>query len=278
MRGRGGYIGFNRVPAASATNSAASGLWTVREAESLKRAGTWPVAPPDVVGSGLQLWLDASDRQTLFDATSGGSLVAADGVVRRWEDKSGNARHVSGSSGPTRKTSAVNSRDALLFSSSLLTSSSMNFSNASAASLFAVVQFSNNGNFQLACAVGTSGAVVSLGLCAYRSGTQYSADVGNNLLASENYAFGSSVTSSTVHLSNVFSNPTVTLYRAGVSVGSATYSSNLNSAGGFCVGSYFSTSVVPLAGHMCEVILLNRAATLSEIANVQAYFSEKWGV
>jgi len=42
MRGRGGYIGFNRVPAASAANSAASGVWTVREAEALKRAGTWP--------------------------------------------------------------------------------------------------------------------------------------------------------------------------------------------------------------------------------------------
>jgi len=45
MRPRGGYIGFNRVPAAAAFNSAASGVWTLREAESLKRAGTWPSAP-----------------------------------------------------------------------------------------------------------------------------------------------------------------------------------------------------------------------------------------
>jgi len=42
MRPRGGYIGFNRVPAATAANSAASGVWTLREAEALKRAGTWP--------------------------------------------------------------------------------------------------------------------------------------------------------------------------------------------------------------------------------------------
>lgn len=40
------------------------------------------------------LWLDASDAATLYDATSGGSLVAADGTVARWEDKSGNARHI----------------------------------------------------------------------------------------------------------------------------------------------------------------------------------------
>ena len=45
-RPRGGYIGFNRVPAASGVNSAASGIWTLREAESLKRAGAWPTPPP----------------------------------------------------------------------------------------------------------------------------------------------------------------------------------------------------------------------------------------
>jgi hypothetical protein len=42
MRGRGGFIGANVVPAAAAANSAASGLWTVREADGFKRAGTWP--------------------------------------------------------------------------------------------------------------------------------------------------------------------------------------------------------------------------------------------
>lgn len=41
-RPRGGYIGFNPAPAASAFNSAASGIWTLREAEALKQAGTWP--------------------------------------------------------------------------------------------------------------------------------------------------------------------------------------------------------------------------------------------
>jgi len=44
MRGRGGYIGTNVTPVSAAVNSAAGGVWTVREAESLKRAGTWPTA------------------------------------------------------------------------------------------------------------------------------------------------------------------------------------------------------------------------------------------
>jgi hypothetical protein len=58
---------------------------------------------------GLQLWLDAGDSWTLFDATSGGSTTAANGIVKRWEDKSGYARHATESTnGPTRKTAVQN--------------------------------------------------------------------------------------------------------------------------------------------------------------------------
>jgi len=122
MRPRGGYIGFNRVPAAAAFNSAASGVWTLREAEALKRAGTWAtafVSPTQITG--LQLWLDASDASTLYGATTGGSVVAADGTVARWEDKSGNARHMTqGTAGsrPTRKTAVQGGRDVLRFDGS----------------------------------------------------------------------------------------------------------------------------------------------------------------
>jgi hypothetical protein len=69
----------------------------------------------------LQLWLDASDASTLFDATTGGSLVAADGGVARWEDKSGNGRHATqGTSGnrPLRKTAIQGGRDVLRFDGS----------------------------------------------------------------------------------------------------------------------------------------------------------------
>jgi hypothetical protein len=115
----GGYIGFNRVPAASALNSAASGIWTLREAEAMRRAGTWPRAPqiPQQI-AGLQLWLDAADASTLYDDTAGGSLVAEDGLVARWEDKSGNAQHATQSNSdnrPQRKTNQRNGLDALLF-------------------------------------------------------------------------------------------------------------------------------------------------------------------
>lgn len=44
-RPRGGYIGHYATPAASGVSSQATGIWTLREAESLKRAGTWPTVP-----------------------------------------------------------------------------------------------------------------------------------------------------------------------------------------------------------------------------------------
>ena len=110
-RPRGGYIGFNRIT----TGTAASGVWTLREAESHLRAGEWPAAIPI---QNLQLWLDGSDANTLFDATSGGSLVAADGGVARWEDKSGNGRHftqATSANRPQRKVADINGRDCLRF-------------------------------------------------------------------------------------------------------------------------------------------------------------------
>lgn len=71
--------------------------------------------------AGLQLWLDASYAPSLYDATSGGSLVAADGSVARWEDRSGNGRHATqGTSGsrPLRKTSVQSGKDVIRFDGS----------------------------------------------------------------------------------------------------------------------------------------------------------------
>jgi len=67
------------------------------------------------------LWLDGSDSATLFDATTGGSAVVADGAIARWEDKSGNARHVTQSTSgqrPLRKTTIQNSLDIVRFDGS----------------------------------------------------------------------------------------------------------------------------------------------------------------
>lgn len=67
---------------------------------------------------GCQLALDASIPGSLYDATSGGNLVAADGAVARWEDQSGNAYHATqtdSSYRPLRRVAASGGHDGLDF-------------------------------------------------------------------------------------------------------------------------------------------------------------------
>jgi hypothetical protein len=100
------------------------------------------------------LWLDASDASTLFDATTGGSLVAADGAVARWEDKSGNARHATqetGSSQFQRKTGILNGRDILRSSGSPKhMRSALSLAGLDDATIFAVLHASSLTNYQSA--------------------------------------------------------------------------------------------------------------------------------
>jgi hypothetical protein len=74
------------------------------------------VSPKSIAG--LVAWWDASSPTYLFDATSGGSQVAADGAVARWEDRSGSGNHAAQTttgSRPVRKLAAIGGKDAVRF-------------------------------------------------------------------------------------------------------------------------------------------------------------------
>ncbi len=63
-------------------------------------------------------WLDASDPDTLYDAVSGGSPVAPDGTVARWEDKgpyNNHATQPTSGSRPIRKVNVQNGLDTVRF-------------------------------------------------------------------------------------------------------------------------------------------------------------------
>jgi hypothetical protein len=66
MRARAGYIGFNRVPSLSA----ASGVWTLREAEKARRATTWP-STGDPFFSSVALLLHMDGTGSSFVDSSG---------------------------------------------------------------------------------------------------------------------------------------------------------------------------------------------------------------
>lgn len=82
-------------------------LWLdAADTSSLYTTDAGPVtavtAPTDI--SGCVGWWDASDRASMFDAASGGSQVAANGRIGRWQDKSGGGRHLLQSSTGNRPT------------------------------------------------------------------------------------------------------------------------------------------------------------------------------
>jgi len=84
MRGRGGFIGANVTPASAAINSPASGVWNLREAEALKRAGTWPSSPqPPAAPTGLAATAgNAQVALSWSSPVSNGGAVTVDYVVQ----------------------------------------------------------------------------------------------------------------------------------------------------------------------------------------------------
>jgi len=308
-RPRAGYIGFNRVPASSAFNSAASGVWTVREAEAMRRAGTWPSAGNVVsVIAGLQLWLDASDASTLYDATTGGSLVAADGGVARWEDKSGNARHATQSTSgnrPLRKTAIQGGKDVLRFDGS---NDSLSIPNSTAT--FKFLHSANSTVF----AVFKSGTTANPGHPYYailHTDSSESAQVGYGLgtfdASPSNDAISLSVTrgaqgTSTVYAesndgfpSNVFGVASfVTKPTDGVASNRASYRRNggsavasntatdavstANSQANLTIGNVAATFSLYLNGDIAEIIIYNAALSDTDRAAVESYLMTKWGI
>jgi hypothetical protein len=98
--------------------------------------------------SNCQLWLDASDASSLYDATSGGSLVVSGGVIKRWQDKSGNGLHATeATNGPTRVASGRRGLDVVRFGGTNVLSfasstATFNFlHNATGGAVFAVYKF-----------------------------------------------------------------------------------------------------------------------------------------
>jgi hypothetical protein len=102
----GGYLGFTRVP----TGEAASGVWTLREQERFKRAGTWP-AP---LAASLLLNFNGDNNSTTFTDSSPNNLsVTANGdaKISTAQSKFGGSSLLLSSSGSLDVTPAFSFRD-----------------------------------------------------------------------------------------------------------------------------------------------------------------------
>jgi hypothetical protein len=256
------------------------------------------------------LWLDAADSNTLYDAVSGGALVAAGGAVARWEDKSGNGRHATQttlSNRPTRTVGAQNTRDALRFNGSnsfMFAGSNTDWSflhNDAAASVFIAVKtgVSNDPN-----------AVYSF----LSTGGESSADTGYYLgyddrsAFSRNNAIGISISRgvsnsfavNTINLNilipnqfNIISNEVdadnaTASNRSIVRVNGASESKintltnapslNISSSYKMTIGAFVNGTSAFLAGDIAEIIILPYAATNAQRQSIERYLANKWGL
>jgi hypothetical protein len=285
-------------------------MWTLREAQRLKQGGTWPIfaAVPQTIG-GLQLWLDAADATTLFDATTGGSLVAADGAVGRWEDRSGNNRHATqATSGnrPLRKTGVQGGRDVLRFDGSsdrLAISDSreyFSFLHRSNATVFAVLQVAganpNNAQSVLDNCEGTGEMGFNFGYDDRSSRPVndrayfYAGVVGN-------YAYGvetennklppgsTKVVTGRIQAANATASQRARIYVNGTidaSVNSLAGSPTALAASNLHIGCSINsiTSAVSafFNGDVAEILIYNAALSDTDRSAVEQYLISKWGI
>lgn len=299
LGGGGSGLTWSSVPA-SATATGAAGsiaydgsyLYLAPQSNTWVRVAlsTWSSFTPASV-TGLQLWLDGSDASTLYDATSGGSLVAADGAVARWEDKSGNARHFTQSSSgsrPLRKTSQQNGKDTLLFDGTNDFMAGSDFLDADTGGLTAFIVYKRNATgsrHDLIVKHDTSG----LGwFFRHGSAGELSAeiDVGNNVSASR--ATSNSVVASAYTVATwkftAGSFRALTFHRNGVAESMAGASGSVDTppstSGVVRIGAqeYSGTTYFPANANFAEVILYNAALSDTDRAAVESYLMTKWAI
>jgi hypothetical protein len=239
--------------------------------------------PVPLAISGLQLWLDAADSSTLFDATAGGNLVTTDGsAVARWQDKSGNNRHAiqaTSNARPLLKTNIKNGRNVLRFDGSNDSFASSSVSLSAFVSVF-IVQSSNNSAVRCFCEH-SSNAGTNPGM--YFGGT-YSPAWGIN--RSGSLHGGPSLTnadwigSGWSTASFVYTN-VGTIYKNGslisnsAVVGSARTNSSVTTT--LYIASRNSASLF-LNGDISEILIYNGALTTTQRQSVETYLNNKWAL
>jgi hypothetical protein len=252
--------------------------------------------------SGLQLWLDASDTSTLYDATADGSLVTTDGAtVARWQDKSGNNRHFTQSTAnarPILNTSNQNGKNVVYFdgSNDYIAGSVTGFKSLSATTVIYVAK-------PVAAAAADTNSFIG-----WNWGNEASRALGVNattsLIAGEyimnNVSNGTQrrLASSTYRrtantaqiLTSTFSSAGTKLYVNSSEVtlnqtaGGASTTTNYSPAAiGYTVNDnvYLNSSTVPVAGpqnRVCEFLIYNSVLNAEQRTNVWNYLSAKWAI
>jgi hypothetical protein len=255
----------------AAIGAAGTSAWSTTATATTSTAWT----PADLTG-GMALWLDAADASTI---TLNGSTVS------QWNDKSGNARHVSqgtAANQPTSTTSGLNGRNALSFAGS-------RWLGNTASSLTGTGTYTGPFNVFYAGAPGANGGTVLtersstlVGVSQWTnlSGTYFLSSDGannssNNQLTSATFARFSSAGGVVAHQhvpaarDNVWLNGTAETVTAGTA-------GNISGGTGFRIGTREFTGV-GWDGSVGEIVVSTTALSTTDRQRLEGYLAHKWG-
>lgn len=223
----------------------------------------------------LAAWYDASEASSLFDATSGGSLVASNGAVARWEDRSGNGFHLgqaTANNRPLRITGEINGRDVLRFDGTndfierATTSASMSgslFSVTSGASLFMVLRRASNNNR------GAHGTRSNPATNHHPFGASYFDSFASSDRKSWTQAYNANLHTYSV----VASSSAWTVFQNGSQL-FTTSSITLTALRQIS----FPDNGIVAAMDLCEAVCYSRALTATERGQVESYLNSRWAI
>jgi hypothetical protein len=239
--------------------------------------------------SGLDLWLDAADGDTLFDATSGGNKVTTDGgAVKRWEDKSGGGRHATCVDHtlvfPTLTTNGKNGKNVINFADSKYLTSNFTGVTYTAQTSFIVFQFLN------AASSFARGLTQAVNLASNDFDGSHYIQLIRNSTNNEFGSFASSTIASTVSATpneyyiararHTGSNLTLKLNSSEGS--SFAHALNFNFSV-FRVASFIPANTLPtnlacINAPVAEVIIYRKSLTDAESNLVTNYLNSKWSI
>jgi len=247
--------------------------------------------------SGLQLWFDAADSNTLYSGSTGGTLAVSSGSVGRWEDKSDNRWHATQSieaDCPRRITASYNGLDTIRFdgtNDTLLISGALGIMTNVSESTFFVVASSRRGGGARCFFFINNG--VTLGTSRIRfmkNGLNNVTTEGRRLDGDAFYTFnyfpGGVVSSSllTCYCSGIKFNTSSSYYYVNginqVLSGSmpSSWSGSTSNATSLAVAIGSTATANYLNGDISELIYYNRYINDVERRSIERYLTRKWNI
>ena len=221
-------------------------------------------SPTDI--SGLQLWLDANDTNTI--------TLNAGTTVSSWNDKSGNGYHASQSTAtnqPTYTYSALNSKNVVRFDGGdELTALDSVVTGSTNRTVFVVFN-STGGGTRYGVTLGDSTS----------TGQSFGISQEIGVRVNSGYRTWTTAVDSTHAIVTIVLDGTSTTDLSAWKNGSSlttnlTSARTLNTAAGFIVGN--GTAGGELSGDVAEIIVYNSALSTSDRESVESYLSSKWGI